>query len=136
MKHKFREMYGKSIPQWTLKLSTDLCPPRIEMREVRKHQIAGHKSILSNQFGERGQADLNDYQSLEFNEYKYVLAYQYHCTKLVECCALNNVKKQTACRALIHIFTSLRAYRILYTDNRKEFDGLALDVLLAQWDLN
>ena len=134
--HRFREMYGKSIPQWTLKLFTDLCPHCIEMREVRKYQIAGHKPILSNQFGERGQADLIDYQSLEFNGYKYLLVYQDHCTKFVECCALKNKKKRTTSRALIDIFTSLGAPRILHTDNGKEFDGLAFDVPLAQWDLN
>ena len=130
--HKIREKYGKSIPQWVLKLFTDLCPHCIEMREVRKSQVAGHKPILSNQFGERGQADLIDYQSLEFNGYKYLLVYQDHCTKFVECCPLKNKRKRTTSRALIDIFTSIGAPRILHTDNGKEFNGLALDVPLAE----
>ena len=101
---------------------------------MRKHRIDGHKPILSNQFGERGQEDVIDYQLLEFNGYKYLLVYQDHCTKFIEGCPLKNKEKRTASRALIDIFTSLGAPSFLHTDSGKDFDGLAFDVPLAEWD--
>ena len=113
------------IPQLLVKLFTDLCPHCLETRKVRKHQKAGHKPILSKQYGERGQADLVDYQAMEFEGFKYLLVYQDHCTKLVNCAPLRDKIKRTVALALLKMFTLLGAPRILHTDNGTEFSELA-----------
>ena len=124
LQNLLREKHGKSVPAWMRKLFTDLCPTCIEIREVRKHQQAGHRPILSKAYGERGQADLVDFQAVEFEGYKYLLVFQDHLTKFVDCLPLRDKRKATVARALLKIFTTLGAPKILHTDNGREFTRL------------
>ena len=133
--YEMRRRYSRSVPEWLLREFTAVCPDCIETRLIRKHLPAGHNPILSKNYGERGQADLIDYQSMAFNGLKYLLVYQDHFSKLVDCRSLPDKKKSTVARALLDIFLLLGAPRILQTDNGKEFVGLALDCPLAEWDV-
>ena len=133
---KMRHLYGKSVPEWAIKAFTDRCAHCVELSLMAKNPPAGHKPIISEVYGQRGQADLIDYQSMCYNGLKFLLVYQDHFSKFVDCRPLPDKRKRTVARALLEILTLLGAPRILHTDNGTEFDGLALDVPLADWNID
>ena len=81
--------------------------------------------ILSKRCGERGQTDLIDFQAVGFEGYKYLLVFQDHLTKFVEFFTLRDKRSSSAARALLKIFTTLGASRILHTGNGIELTNLA-----------
>ena len=66
---------------------------------------AGHKPIFSEVYGQRGQVDLIDYQSMCYNGLKYLLVYQDNFSKFVDCRPLPDKRKRTVARALLDILT-------------------------------
>ena len=122
-----KERHGKSIPNWIRKVFTYLYPTCIQTRQVHKHQRAGHKPILSKAYGERRKADLIDFQNAQFNGYKYLLVFQDHLIRFVECAPLPDKRSRTISCALLQIFTTLGAPRLLHMDNGRELTNLALE---------
>jgi hypothetical protein len=70
------------------------------------------KPIMSNDFNERGQVDLIDFQSVPDGKYKWILNYQDHHTK---CISLRPMES------------------ILQSDNGREFVNCVLDELKQLW---
>ena len=63
-----------------------------------------------------------------------MLVYKDHCTKIVECRALLDKRKQSVAYALIEIFNTLGTPRLLHMDNGSGFSGLSLDFLLSAFN--
>ncbi len=68
---------------------------------------AGHRPILTSGFGGRGQVDLVDLQSSEYEGMKWLLSYVDHGTKYAATCALPNKQVKLACTALIRMHLQL-----------------------------
>ena len=66
------------------------CTTCIKMRSYSKTPRAGHKPILTEGFGSRGQVDLIDMQSNDFNGMRWLLTYVDHGTKYAVTCAVPN----------------------------------------------
>ena len=92
---------------------------------MRKPAIAGHKPILTNGLGSRGQVDLIDLQSCPDGSCKFLLNYQDHGIKLYDNRALTTKRNTAVAFALLDIFTMIGAPAILQTDNGREFSGAA-----------
>ena len=116
--------HGKSIPHWVLDLFVQCCPTCCR-RKPRKPQSAGHKPILTKGFGSRGQVDLIDFQSCADGDFKFLLTYQDHGTKLCEIIPLTSKRAAAVAFALLEIFTRIGAPAILQSDNGREFSAIA-----------
>ena len=79
------------------------CATCLLTRNNVKKTIAGHKPILSLGFGSRGQVDLVDLHSNEYEGMKWLLAYVDHGTKYAATCPLPNKHVKLACIALIRM---------------------------------
>ncbi len=66
-----------------------------------KKTKAGYRPILTLGFGSRGQVDLVDLQSSEYEGMKWLLSYVDHGTKYAATCALPNKQVKLACITLI-----------------------------------
>ena len=87
------------------------------------------RPIMSSAFGERGQIDLIDFQSL----FKWVLNYQEHTTKFV---VLRPLKRKLALHVaeeLLKIFLLIGAPKILQSDNGREFVNEIIEELVRLW---
>jgi hypothetical protein len=79
------------------------CATCLLTRNNVKKTIAGRRPILTSGFGIRGQVDLEDLQSSEYEGMEWLLAYIDHGTKYTATCALPNKQVKLACIALIRM---------------------------------
>jgi len=85
----------------------DECATCALTRNNVKKCKAGHRPILTSGFGSRGQVDLVDLQSSEYEGMKWLLSYVDHGTKYAATCALPNKQVKLACTALIRMHLQL-----------------------------
>ena len=87
------------------------CPTCIG-RAARKptDKVAGHKPILTQGFGTRGQVDLIDMQSCKDGNFKFLLNYQDHGIKFYDNRALESKRAAAVAFALVDIFTLLPSF--------------------------
>ena len=69
----------------------------------------------------RGQVDLIDMQSQADGEFKWILVYQDHLTKIVQLRATKSKRAAEVAYHLLDIFCIFGAPAILQSDNRREF---------------
>ena len=84
------------------------------------------KPILSKEFNSRGQVDLMDFQSNSDGNYKFLMVYQDHLTKLCNIRALTSKHASEVTFNLIEVFTLFGAPHILQSDNGREFTALVI----------
>ena len=118
-------MLNCNIPRTVQLLFTNTCPVCITKNTTLKKPVAGLKSIIAYEFGQRGQMDLIDLQSIADGEFKYLLNYIDHCTKYLFCIPLTSKRADAVAQALVSIFTIIGPPLILQTDNGGEFVGVA-----------
>lgn len=113
---------------WIYVSELGTCPLCIMSRQP-KLKPAGHTPIVERGFQSRGQVDLIDYQSAPdpIGDYKFLLTYVDHATKLTEARPLENKKAENIALACIDIFTVLGVPLILHTDNGSEFKQFDYD---------
>ena len=70
-----------NVSRGTCKMFTDTCPRCIE-KLLRKKPTAGHQPILTRGLGSRVQIDLVDFQSMPDGNFKFLLDYYDHGTKI------------------------------------------------------
>ena len=81
--------------------------------------------------------DLIDFQSCPDGEFKWLLVYQDHFTKMVQLRPLKSKCAIEVARALIDIFTIFGVPAILQSDNGKEFRNQVVRALKEIWpDMN
>eukprot|EP00956_Cyclotella_meneghiniana_P018998 scaffold32192_cov65-Cyclotella_meneghiniana.AAC.3 len=123
---KAKKAYGDSIPLHAAVAFGDTCPVCLR-REKRKKPKAGSQPIVTEGFGNRGQIDLIDMQSMPDGPFKFICHYCDHGIKFGAAGALI----QKTCRAvalfLFELFTLIGPPKTLQTDNGREFNQVALD---------
>lgn len=119
------KMSHSNIPRDIQKLFTDTCPLCVANNTTIKKPAAGLKSIIAYEFGQRGQMDLIDLQSIADGEFKYLLNYIDHCTKYLFSIPLTSKRADAVAQALVSIFTIIGPPQILQTDNGGEFARVA-----------
>lgn len=119
------KMSYSNIPRDIQKLFTDTCPLCVCNNTTTKKPVAGLKSIIAYEFGQRGQMDLIDLQSIADGEFKYLLNYIDHCTKYLFSIPLTSKRADAVAQALVSIFTIIGPPQILQTDNGGEFARVA-----------
>jgi len=112
-----------NIPRDTCKIFTETCPRCIE-RKDRKTSVAGHQPILTSDFGTRGQIDLIDFQNSPDGEFKFLLTYIDHGTKIAFSTAMTSKRATAVARVLLDMFTIIGPPSILQSDNGREFSGV------------
>ena len=113
-----------NVPRNACKLFTETCPKCIERIDKRK-SIAGHQLILTHGFGSRGQIDLVDFQNMPDGNFKFLLNYLDHGTKIAYSTALVSKRAASVALVLMDIFTLFGPPSILQADNGREFYGAA-----------
>jgi len=91
------------------------------------------KPITSNDFNERGQVDLIDFQSVPDGNYKWILNYQDHNTKFKSLRPMENKRAIEVSTHLLSIFLIFGAPSILQSDNGREFVNCVIDELKQLW---
>ena len=103
-------------------------------QKFKKQNSSSSSSILSTQFGERGQVDLIDLSMHPTEEgYKYILNYQDHLTKFLMLRPLKSKRSHEVNECLLNIFTIIGAPKILQCDNGTEFSEIRTKVLDLYW---
>ena len=115
-----------NIPREVTKLFSDVCPHCISL-STRKKPVAGIRNIITEGFGQRGQVDLIDFQSMPDGNFKFLLNYIDHGIKFL--ISIPIVAKRASCIAqvLLFIFTLIGPPKILQSDNGGEFEQSAMD---------
>ncbi len=123
--HRATERHG-NIPREVTKIFTDVCPHCISLSN-RKKPVAGIRNIVTLGFGQRGQIDLIDFQSMPDGPFNFLLNYIDHGVKVL--ISIPIVAKRASCvaAALLNIFTLLGPPKILQSDNGGEFSQSAMD---------
>ena len=114
-----------NIPRAYCKLFSDTCPICLEKGQKLKKPTSGSYPILTPGFGKRGQIDLVDMQSCPDGEFKYILNYYDHGTKMGWSQAIINQRASSVARALIDVFTIYGPPAILQPDNAKNMSKIA-----------
>lgn len=91
------------------------------------------KPITSNDFNERGQVDLIDFQSVPDGKYKWILNYQDHNTKFISLRPLESKRAVEVGTQLLGIFLTFGAPSILQSDNGREFVNCVVEELKHLW---
>lgn len=91
------------------------------------------KPITSNDFNERGQVDLIDFQSVPDGKYKWILNYQDHNTKFISLRPMESKRAIEVSTHLLSIFLTFGAPSILQSDNGREFVNCVIDELKQLW---
>eukprot|EP00956_Cyclotella_meneghiniana_P013890 scaffold20361_cov46-Cyclotella_meneghiniana.AAC.3 len=118
--------YGDSIPLHACIAFGDTCPVCLN-RENRRKPKAGSTPIVTKGYGNRGQIDLIDMQSMPDGSFKFICHYSDHGIKFGAAGALI----QKTCRAvalfLFDLFTLIGPPKTLQSDNGREFSNVALE---------
>ncbi len=77
------------------------CATCLLTRSNLKKTKAGHRPILTTGFGSRGQVDLVDFQSSEFDGMKWLLTYCDHGTKFAATTPVPNKQVKSPCPLLL-----------------------------------
>ncbi|GAB0089698.1 hypothetical protein DMENIID0001_042850 [Sergentomyia squamirostris] len=109
-----------------------LCIP-CQRNQKSQHKGVVVKPILANDFNERCQVDLIDYQSQQDGEFKYLLVYQDHLTKFVILEPLQTKTAVEVASKIMEIFAMFGAPLILQSDNGKEFSNSIINKLTDLW---
>ena len=122
--YRFVKKDARNIKMSHVRLYISLCSycNHIKGRKGKKSNIV-KSPIVSNNFGQRGQADLIDVKSFGQETCAYILNYQDNLTRFCILRPLSNKKAETVVDALTHIFNLIGAPKILHTDNGGEFRG-------------
>jgi hypothetical protein len=110
-----------NVPRDLCKLFTDTCPTCIQRGSASIKPKAGYHPILTHGFGSRGQIDLINFQSNAYGNFKSILTYYDHGTKLARAMPLVCKRASSIAIALINIFTTFGPPMILQSDNGREF---------------
>jgi len=113
-----------NVPRSACKLFTETCPRCIEKVD-RRSTTAGHQPILTHGFGSRGQIDLIDFQNMPDGQFKFLMNYLDHGTKIAYSSPLVSKRAGAVACVLIDIFTIFGPPSILQADNGREFFGAA-----------
>ena len=99
-----------------LKPFKELC----EECQLKKRKLASKdlvvKPIVSNEFNSRGQMDLIDMQSLSYNDYRYIMVYQDHMTKVVVLWPLKSKRTIDVAMQILDIFLLFGAPNSIQSD--------------------
>ena len=82
---------------------------------------------MTSGFGTRGQIDLIDFQNSPDGEFKFLLTYIDHGTKIVFSTAMTSKRATAVTHVLLDIFTMMGPPSILQADNGRELSGAAPD---------
>lgn len=77
--------------------------------------------IITKDFNVRGQVDLVDFQSAPDGEYKWLMNYQDHVTKILHLRPLKTKRALDAAIELLEIFLDFGDPCLLQSDNGREF---------------
>lgn len=91
------------------------------------------KPILSEDFNERGQVDLVDFQSNPDGKFRWILNYQDHSTKFLSLRPLESKRAIEVAKNLLSIFLTFGAPKILQSDNGREFVNTIITELKTLW---
>ncbi|KAF0702823.1 KRAB-A domain-containing protein 2-like, partial [Aphis craccivora] len=119
------------IPRPAIKIFLTVCQTCSRKKSMNRKLVI--KPITSNDFNERGQVDLIDFQSVPDRKYKWILNYQDHNTK---CISLRPMESKRAIEVSTHlqsIFLTFGAPSILQSDNGREFVNCVIDELKQLW---
>jgi hypothetical protein len=75
------------------------------------------KPIISEDFNEKGQVDLVDFQSNPDGKFRWILNYQDHSTKFLSLRPLESKRAIEVARNLLSLFLTFGAPKILQSDN-------------------
>lgn len=87
------------------------------------------KPIISKGFNDHVQVDLVDMQAQECEDFKFILVYQDHFTKLVQIRPLKRKTGKNVTRIIFEIFSILGPPKVLQSDNGREFRNRFLEQL-------
>lgn len=105
------------------------------VEKLRKKSSKGVvvKPILADDFNERGQVDLVDYQSMPDGPYKHIMHYQDHLTKYHFFRPLTSKTAKEVAQNLMPIFIDFGAPEVLQSDNGREFTAEVIQELEKLW---
>ena len=89
--------------------------------------MAGIRNIVTLGFGQRGQIDLIDFQSMPDGVFNYLLNYIDHGVKMLISIPLASKRASAVAFALFTIFTEIGPPMLLQTDNGGEFSNHTQD---------
>ena len=91
------------------------------------------RPILSKDFSSRGQVDLIDMQSMAHTNYKWIMVYQDHLTKLCVLRSLTSKRAAEVAYQLMDVFLLFGAPTIPQSDNGSEFTVNIITELKQLW---
>lgn len=91
------------------------------------------KPIISEDFNEKGQIDLIDFQSTPDGKFKWILIYQDHSTKFLSLRPLESKEPSEVATTLLSIFLTFGAPKIVQSDNGNEFLDSTITELNQLW---
>ena len=92
------------------------------------------KPVIFSDTNSLAQVDLIDMQSQPDGDFKWILVYQDHLTKLVQLCPVTPKRAPEITYQLLGIFSIFGAPSILPSDNGREFVNSVIAELSAMWD--
>ena len=105
--------------------------------QLKKRKLASKdlvvKPIVSKQFNSCGQMDLIDMQSLSYNDYRYIMAYQDNITTFVVLRPLKSKRATDVAMQILDIFLLFGAPNILQSDNGAEISVSIISQLKDLW---
>lgn len=91
------------------------------------------KPIISEDFNEKGQINLIDFQSIPDGKFKWILIYQDCCTKFLSLRPLKSKESSEVATILLSIFLTFGAPKIVQSDNGREFLDSIITELNQLW---
>ncbi|XP_060863651.1 KRAB-A domain-containing protein 2-like [Metopolophium dirhodum] len=119
------------IPRPAIKIFLTVCQTCSCKKSMNRKLVI--KPITSNDFNERGQVDLIDFQSDPDGKYKWILNYQDHNTKFISLRPMESKRAIEVSTHLLSIFLTFGAPSILQSDNGREFVNCVIDELKQLW---
>ncbi|KAL0860130.1 hypothetical protein ABMA27_010437 [Loxostege sticticalis] len=114
------------FPHWPL------CKTCLSRKTFPKKGIVV-KPMVSDDFNRGGQIDLVDFQTSPDQEYKWLLQYQDHLTKLCFLRPLNSKQAKEVAIEMLKIFLEVGCPHILQNDNGREFTASVLKEIVSLW---
>lgn len=120
------------IPKWPIEIFNKICLTCNRKKNTTRTGLVV-KPILSDRFGQRGQIDLIDLQSIPDGNFKFLLHYQDHLTKFSVLRPLVTKSAAEVASELYGIFCDFGCPEILQSDNGREFVNQIIEKLVEFW---
>ena len=104
------------------------CKEKLKIREITTGIVI--KPMIIENFNDRGQVDMIDFQSLPHRNFKYVMHYQDYLSKNSILRPLTTKRVSEVACHLLQIFIDFGAPAILQSDNGREFTAKVIEAIV------